>query len=537
MSRAWVAFWLMVVAACGAASKRVWTGRPSTCASVGACTKECDASHANACTRLGLRYAGGDGVPTDEARALALYQKACDAGDGEGCQVAGATLLYTGDPAAKGYFNRAAYLYRRACDAGDGASCGELGVIVEAGSHGEPKNAEHAARLYRKGCEAGHATSCFYLGMAYDDGKGVPRSAAETARWYEKACDLGDPDSCGLAANLWEDGTAGCDFDKVKDLRLRGVDGYVKKCDEGDEFACWSAASELDLGMGIPTDHGRATELLEKGCGMSGRYSCNALAERFEGGDEIPRDGDYALELHRKACDLGEDDSCLGVWRLLTAAGKADEAEGFGKRALEMRENQCARAQGAASCLQLAHMYEKGEGVTMNPARVEEYTRMTAERRKGRCLNEATGWECGQAAKMYSDGAPGVPPNAATAGDLWRRACDGMPYYCNEAGERAEKGKGIPVDPETAKDFFTRGCEFDNASACTSLARLLGNDKRAAAIRAKAEKLSVSCEAPDDYSDEDYRDDGDEADYGDFPGDDIDGDGQPCGANPCGDGE
>jgi TPR repeat protein len=38
------------------------------------------------CNNLGVMYAAGrGGLPTDEARAVALYQRACDGGDAGGC--------------------------------------------------------------------------------------------------------------------------------------------------------------------------------------------------------------------------------------------------------------------------------------------------------------------------------------------------------------------------------------------------------------------------------------------------------------------
>jgi len=49
------------------------------------CTQQCNAGHAGSCTNLGTMYAKGSGVSQDQARAVQWFQKACDAGEADGC--------------------------------------------------------------------------------------------------------------------------------------------------------------------------------------------------------------------------------------------------------------------------------------------------------------------------------------------------------------------------------------------------------------------------------------------------------------------
>jgi TPR repeat protein len=46
----------------------------------------CDASVAAGCDILGAMYSSGDGVPQDKTKALALYGKACNLKDEQGCK-------------------------------------------------------------------------------------------------------------------------------------------------------------------------------------------------------------------------------------------------------------------------------------------------------------------------------------------------------------------------------------------------------------------------------------------------------------------
>jgi uncharacterized protein len=516
MKRTWL---LIALAACGAGTKQVRSAGPPgpRCPTVEVCTRECEGGSPHACVELGSKYDSGDGVPTDPERALSYYRKACDGGAGDGCELAAATIQDKDKAGAEALYRRAFELYRAGCDAGDGEACGDLGVVYENGRAGVTRDLGRAAELYARGCEKGSSDACFFLGTAYDTGQGVAHSAVDAARSYERSCELNDPDACGMAANYFDDGSIDCDVDKARTLRLRGVELYEKQCDAGMDWGCWSAATDLDIGLGIPEDRPRAIALLRKGCERNGRYSCGELGSKLEE-DEGRSE---ALAVHRKACDLGEDDSCLGAWRLLSALGRVDEAEGYGKRVVETREKGCAKPTGAHWCQQLGEMYEKGSGVAIDANQAVEYKRMAAEKRKARCL-ELGGYDCGPAAKAFSEGT-GVKADPALAADLWKRACDGAAYLCTEAGDRFAKGKGVAADEALAARLYDRGCAFEIAQSCYNLALLVQDQVRRDELMQRYQVFSRTCEQPDDDVHNDWEDD-----QGDLGG--TDGD-------PCADGE
>ena len=102
--------------------------------------KACDGD-LPACTSLGLAYEQGSGVPLDLARAVALFQQACDGANAPGC------------------FN--------------------LGIAYEHGS-GAPRGTARAAALLQKACDGGEPRACAFL------------IAAAEATEYERACQRGD---------------------------------------------------------------------------------------------------------------------------------------------------------------------------------------------------------------------------------------------------------------------------------------------------------------------------------------------------------
>jgi TPR repeat protein len=67
----------------------------------------CGLGDAASCSMLGVMYEAGAGVARDPRRALALYQRACSAGNARACTNLGAALT-------------------AACQRGDGAACARL---------------------------------------------------------------------------------------------------------------------------------------------------------------------------------------------------------------------------------------------------------------------------------------------------------------------------------------------------------------------------------------------------------------------------
>ena len=96
----------------------------------------------------GVNYMTGDGVPQDNAKAVACYQKAADGGHA--------------------------------------LAQGQLGVMYMTGK-GVPQDNAKAVAWYRKAADGGHALAQFMLGAMYAEGQGVPQDNETAHMWFNLA--------------------------------------------------------------------------------------------------------------------------------------------------------------------------------------------------------------------------------------------------------------------------------------------------------------------------------------------------------------
>ena len=122
---------------------------------------ECDAGKAAACMRLAAAYDSGLGVPASDERSQALFDRACQLADYEGCV--------------------------------------SLGVQLDARSSTNPEGPKRAVELYRSACEHDVASGCLFLGYTYSGNGGhigAPPDAKLAQSNFKKACDLGSTEAC-----------------------------------------------------------------------------------------------------------------------------------------------------------------------------------------------------------------------------------------------------------------------------------------------------------------------------------------------------
>jgi hypothetical protein len=134
-----------------------------SCDDVAVCERECDAGSADRCRRLAATYALGQGVDKDEARATALYVKACELKDPPACVFAGQMNEY---------------------------------------AHGVPKNDAAAARFYERACDLEWASGCYNFAIMLENGRGVPVDRAKAGALYQIACTAGAKSACGKVIEM-----------------------------------------------------------------------------------------------------------------------------------------------------------------------------------------------------------------------------------------------------------------------------------------------------------------------------------------------
>jgi TPR repeat protein len=166
----------------------------------------CDLGDLASCRLAARTWADGPGereAPQDAARAEAPFAKACALGDARGCH-ADARIL-----AAAGKHPEALLLEQKACDAGDGDGCDALGTMMFSGegTDANPKGAkalfEREVELRAAACARGSGGDCDELAQNYRSrAQGVKIDPAKAQELEDSAMKAWQ---AGCDAGLWTD--------------------------------------------------------------------------------------------------------------------------------------------------------------------------------------------------------------------------------------------------------------------------------------------------------------------------------------------
>lgn len=194
---------------------------------------------------LGNAHASGQGVPRDDAAALAYYQQAAERGVPEA------------------WFN--------------------LGMFHELG-RGTPADIAAAFKLYLKAAERGFPSGQFNVGNMYANGIGVKQNLQEAAIWFRKAAEQGVQEAqfnLGLAHEL------GRGVLKDEGLAIRW---YRRAALQGNARAQYSLALMLDEGRGVAADPALALSLYRAAAMQNFAPAQNNLGLLLAAGRGAPAD-------------------------------------------------------------------------------------------------------------------------------------------------------------------------------------------------------------------------------------------------------
>jgi TPR repeat protein len=212
------------------------------------CQHACEAGDADACNNAGAFYNPGNygsipGLPKDGKRALAYFDRACAKGSFEACD--NQALMLDWDDSDKNNVVAATRLYERACEAGVVDACGGLALHLVTG-RGVERDEKRGLALLQRACDdtsdyardsngtPKRAFFCWRLGgvwhRGFTGGAGVDLARADAL--YERACDLGQAEACWAAGNAYADGHG------VKVDKERARTFYTKACKAGYTPGC-----------------------------------------------------------------------------------------------------------------------------------------------------------------------------------------------------------------------------------------------------------------------------------------------------------
>ena len=195
----------------------------------------CEEGWAMGCDTYGAAFALGLGTPKNEAQAVAIEQKACEA-PGLDAAYSGACIerayrFIEGrgvpkDPVA------GALLIRQTCDAGNLEACVHLSML-EGDGNGMPKNALAAQQRLSTLCDESVASGCTQLGYFLRVGKAGVKDDPRAFIALKRACGLGHPGGCALLGEMHDAGVGGASLDKPLAKKY-----FAIGCDGGVQWAC-----------------------------------------------------------------------------------------------------------------------------------------------------------------------------------------------------------------------------------------------------------------------------------------------------------
>ena len=251
-------------------------------------TKVCDNGQPLGCTRLGVLL-----KPTNPETAKVFLNKACNAGEMEGCLHLGNMELEYGN------FDQTKNLLLKAC---------KSKLQVACNSFEEVKKVEGKIVLMGKLCDDSQIKACNELGQTFTTYK----KYKEANLYFKKSCDLKDFMGCYLqGAN-----------EKNLNNRLESFRLLKLSCDNNIISGC-HGLGELQL----KDNYEEAKKLFQKACNEKFKESCDIL-KNLNSLEE-------KLSPHKYKCDQGQLQECMDVGKAYAEISISIEAAKYFQKSCE----------------------------------------------------------------------------------------------------------------------------------------------------------------------------------------------------------
>jgi len=287
------------------------------------------------------------------------------------------------------------------------------------------------------------------LGEAYEYGLLISQDHAKAAQYYEKACSWSGASQwgssgCARLAKFYDYGW-GVPVDKAKAAKL-----HEGACKAGVPKSCYLLGLKYQIAHGVALDMVKSTEFFQKACDERIADACNKLAEVYSNGEGVPEDDAKAARLYQLACE-----------GFVSAMNKPEHSiETLEKMQYEMIESRFGGSNDA--CVNLASMYETGQGVALDKSRAAELFQRGCDQD----LVEG----CFGLAKLYAEGLD----NGQGEGEVLRlltKACDKQHSgACLQLGMKHYFGDQVSVDKKKSASLFKAACDRSfGSTACNNL--------------------------------------------------------------------
>ena len=207
--------------------------------------------------RLALIYALGlAGVPRDDAKAAALFEKAAAAGHTR-AQINLGILYLAGRGVPRDVVLARSWLEKAALS-NDPQALYTLGRAMSDASEQAGPDPVRAADLYRRAAEKGHVLAGLRYGLALSEGFGVKADPAAAQRWLTQAQERGVPEAALALGDLAARTPASRDKAANEKVVKAAISWYEIAASGGVPSAQFKLANAYFAGVGVTRDPAQA---------------------------------------------------------------------------------------------------------------------------------------------------------------------------------------------------------------------------------------------------------------------------------------
>ncbi len=242
-----------------------------------------NAGSAEGAHRLALLYAqGADGIPRDDARALALFEKAAAAGHVR-AEINAGMLYFYGRGTAKDLVRARAWL-EKAAASNDPYALYALGRAMEESDGAAMADPVRAADLYKRAALQGHTFAALRYGLALAEGNGVRKDLVAAQPWLLYAEKYGVPEASLAMGDLAASTTNLRDKAGAIKILQTAATWYDSAANAGVAAAQYKLATAYLAGVGVAHDPQQAMRWYQRAAAQGMPVAQHALALFLIGG-------------------------------------------------------------------------------------------------------------------------------------------------------------------------------------------------------------------------------------------------------------
>lgn len=261
------------------------------------CEAQCNANHPGSCLNLanlayrdyGKKDASDAETKANETRAVDLWKKACDGGVMPACTEYGLSRTERYGSYAKD-FKVATAALNKACEAGDKDGCYWLADASFSGGFGLDKDVISGMVLLRRACKLGDGLACREIGEYNFAGKYIARDPRTGDKVLTQFCNQGDIKACydlgqHLLGLFVDEDKPENPVAEIPDAKVRGRALYEKTCKEAGDWVAGKRACNVLARILLDDNDARGRAVLASRCPANGEGEACGLLGRamFDG--------------------------------------------------------------------------------------------------------------------------------------------------------------------------------------------------------------------------------------------------------------